>query len=87
MNKRKIMIIALLVFIMLVIIKVVWVTYATTGHGSFDNEKKDLIHRVLSIGQTILPQWSALLHRTYSTKCQVELVSSSKASGLYTHVP
>ena len=45
MNKRKIMIIALLVFIMLVIIKVVWVTYATTGHGSFDNEKKDLIHR------------------------------------------
>ena len=45
MNKRKIMIIALLVFIMLVIIKVVWVTYATTRHGSFDNEKKDLIHR------------------------------------------
>ena len=45
MNKRKIMIIALLVFIMLVIIKVVWVTSATTRHGSFDNEKKDLIHR------------------------------------------
>ena len=45
MNKRKIMIIALLVFIMLVIIKVVWVTYATTRHGFFDNEKKDLIHR------------------------------------------
>ena len=45
MNKRKIMIIVLLVLIMLVIIKVVWVTYATRGHGSFDGEKKDLIHR------------------------------------------
>lgn len=45
MNKRKIMIIALLVLIMLVIIKVVWVTYATTGHGSFDREKKEIIRR------------------------------------------
>jgi len=45
MNKRKIMIIALLVLIMLVIIKVVWVTFATTGHGSFDGEKKEIIRR------------------------------------------
>ena len=39
------MVIVSLALIMLVIIKVVWVTFATTGHGSFDEEKKEIIRR------------------------------------------
>ena len=45
MNKRKIMVIASLVLIMLVIFKVVWVKCATVGHGSFERERKSIIHR------------------------------------------
>ena len=45
MNKRKIMVIASLVLIMLVIFKVVWVICATVGHGSFERERKSIIHR------------------------------------------
>ena len=45
MNKRKNMIIVLLVLFMLVIIKVVWVSCSTSGHGSFDGEKKEIIRR------------------------------------------
>jgi len=45
MNKRKKMIIVLLVLFMLVIIKVVWVSCSTSGHGSFDGEKKEIIRR------------------------------------------
>ena len=76
------MVIICLIVAALITIKVIWVVSATIGHGSFEvNEKR------LSVGQTISPQWSALLHRIYSTKYQVVLVSSSKVSGLYTHAP
>lgn len=45
MNRRKKMIIVSLVLLVLVTIKVIWVTYATSGHGSFDGEKEEIISR------------------------------------------
>lgn len=39
------MIIIISVIILLVVIKVIWVMSATHTHGSFDGEKKELIHR------------------------------------------
>ena len=45
MKKRKMMVIVSLVFIMLVIIKVVWVICAINGHGFWEGEKKDIIRR------------------------------------------
>ncbi len=42
---KKIMAVMLFVFISLVLTKSIWVMYATSGHGSFDEEKKEIIRR------------------------------------------
>jgi hypothetical protein len=39
------MAVLLFVFISLVLTKSIWVMYATSGHGSFDGEKKEIIRR------------------------------------------
>ncbi len=39
------MIIIVSVITFIVIVKTIWVIYATNGHGSFDVEKKEIIHR------------------------------------------
>ena len=42
---RKRMAVILLVFISLILVKSIWVMCATSGHGSFDTERKEIIHR------------------------------------------
>ena len=42
---KKRMMILLSMILLLVAAKACWVKCETAGHGSFDNEKKDLIHR------------------------------------------
>ena len=42
---RKRMAIIFIVFVSLIVGKVVWVSCATSGHGSFDTERKEIIHR------------------------------------------
>ena len=39
------MIILLSIILLLVVVKVIWVKCATTGHGSFEKEKKEIIRR------------------------------------------
>ena len=72
----KRMISLFIIIIVLVLIKIVWVSCAIGGHGSFDNERKRL-----SVEQTILPQRFVQLHSYYLMKCQVVLVNSSKGNG------
>ena len=42
---KKIMAVLLFVVISLVLTKSIWVMCATSGHGSFDGEKKEIIRR------------------------------------------
>ena len=42
---KKRMIILLSIILLLVVVKVIWVKCATTGHGSFEKEKKEIIRR------------------------------------------
>ena len=42
---KKIMDVLLFVFISLVLTKSIWVMCVTSGHGSFDGEKKEIIRR------------------------------------------
>ena len=42
--KKRVMTI-LLTIILLIAVKVIWMSCTTSGHGSFDGEKKDIIRR------------------------------------------
>jgi hypothetical protein len=42
---RKRMAVILVVFISPILVKAIWVMCATSGHGSFDTERKEIIHR------------------------------------------
>ena len=44
-RKLRIMIVALSVIVLLIIIKMVWVACATSSHGDWDSERKDIIRR------------------------------------------
>ena len=44
-NVKKGMIIFVTIIILLVVVKTMWVSFATSGHGSFDGEKKEIIRR------------------------------------------
>ena len=44
-KKLKVMVIVLAVIITLIVIKVVWVTCATSGLGDWESERKDIIRR------------------------------------------
>lgn len=45
MNKRKVILICLSVFLAIVVVKMVWVRRAVRGHGSFESEKKEILQR------------------------------------------
>ena len=42
---KKIMAVLLFIFISFILVKSIWVMCATSGHGSFDTERKEIIHR------------------------------------------
>lgn len=45
MKKKRSMVICIVVIFGLIAIKAIWVSCATSGHGSFDGEKKEIIRR------------------------------------------
>lgn len=58
---KKRMLVFLLIIILLVAVKVVWVKCATSGQGSWDGEKKDIIRRANYLTAKVATSPQALL--------------------------
>lgn len=66
----------------LVVIKVLWVEYATSGHGDFETEKKEIIYRVNYLTSKVATSPQRLLDEMPNV-----IGRSFKASGLCILVP
>ena len=58
---KKRMIILLSIILLLVVVKVIWVKCATSGHGSFEGEKKEIIRRANYLTSKVITKPQTLL--------------------------
>ena len=72
---------------MLVIIKVVWVSCSTSGHGSFDGEKKEIIRRanfltskVATTPQKLLDEMPSVIGEQFQGECAIYSCSMTCAA-------